>query len=108
MARCWEQLSALVEGITAGCEAVAGPAPVALLEAVQRMAAAWVGRAVRVAPRRTAVARGGRPGRVRHGSVRISPCVREGVVETNGERQGGAKILVEVAERAFAPSRVQT
>ena len=108
MARCWVQLSALVEGITAGREAVAGRATAVLLEAVQCMAAAWVGRAVRVAPRRTAVARGGRPGRVRHGSVRISPCVREGVVETNGERQGGAKILVEVAERAFAPSRVQT
>ena len=77
MALCWEQVSALAEGITAGCKAVAGPAPVALLEAVQRMAAAWVGRA-RVAPRRTAVARGGRARRVRQGQCgrggQASPC----------------------------------
>jgi len=64
------QLSPLAEGIMAGREAEAGQAPATLSEAVQRMAAAWVGRAVRVAQRGMAAARGGRERRVRQGSAR--------------------------------------
>lgn len=75
------QLGALAEGIMAGREAAAGQAPAALSEAVQRTAAAWVGRAVRVAQGGMAAARGGRARRVRQGSARgISPCSEK----TNG------------------------